>query len=64
MNGGINMDIDHEIEKWQYEVSYWTRTLRDMPERTKLGRICAEYYLRRAQRKLAEALEKKNNGNA
>lgn len=58
------MNLARKIAKWKYEVDYWTRTLKDMPENTKLGKICAEYYLRRAQRKLAEALEKKNNGNA
>lgn len=61
--GDVNMDIDREIDRWQYEVSYWTRTLRDMPERTKLGRICAEFYLERAKHKLSEALRKKNNSN-
>lgn len=57
------MDLSRKIAKWRYEVSFWTRTLRDMPERTKLGRICAEYYLNRAKHKLAEALEEQNNSN-
>ena len=57
------MNIEHEIEKRQYEVDYWTRTLNDMPEDTALGKVCAEYYLRRAKRKLSEALEKKNKSD-
>ena len=57
------MDLSQKIAKYKYEVAYWTRTLNDMPVDTKLGRICAEYYLGRAKRKLAEALEKQNNSN-
>ena len=57
------MNLAREIAKWRYEVDYWTRTLNDMPENTFIGRKCAEYYLKRAKRKLAEALEKKNNSN-
>lgn len=57
------MDLSRKIAKWRYEVAYWTRTLNDMPADTVVGRLCAEYYLRRAQRKLNEALEEQNNSN-
>lgn len=57
------MNIEHEIEKRQYEVDYWTKTLMDMPEDTWLGRKCAEYYLKRTKRKLSEVLEKKNKSD-
>lgn len=61
--GDAVMDIELEIEKRQNEVDYWVNTLRFMPEDTYLGRKCAEFYLKRARRKLLEALEKQNNGN-
>lgn len=58
------MDISQKIAKYRYEVDYWNRTLNDMPADTLIGRKCAEFYLKRAKRKLAEALEEKNNSNA
>ena len=57
------MNLAREIAKWRYEVDYWTRTLNDMPADTVVGRLWAEYYLKRAKRKLAETVEKKNNSN-
>ena len=63
MNGGVNMNLDHEIERVKENIDYYEKMLALMPEDTRLGRMCLEAYLRRDRRKLKKLIEKKNNGN-
>ena len=63
MNGGENMNLDHEIERVKENIDYYEKMLALMPEDTLLGRMCLEAYLRRDRRKLKKLIEKKNNGN-
>ena len=63
MKGGVNMNLDQEIERVKENIDYYEKMLDLMPEDTLLGRMCLEAYLRRDRRKLKKLVEKKNNGN-